>query len=284
MNGPVLAAGAVLWRRGPEGLEVCCVHRPKYDDWSLPKGKREDGEQLVTTAVREVMEETGHRIVLGRPLPEQHYPVEGRPKVVHWWAAEADPGAAAWTGTKEIDRLEFLTVPVALARLDRPADVGLVEVFATDPAPTVPLVVLRHGSALPRGTWTGPDLDRPLAEDGLAESGRVVPVLAAYGITRLMSSDAVRCTQTLEPYAGTAGLPIAVEPRLAEDADGWARDVVAEAVSAGAPTVLCTHRPVVPALLHALGVPTPDRTLAPAGCLVVHHRDGAVVAVERHEV
>ena len=271
---PVLAAGAVLWRDGAAspsgGLEVCVVHRPKYDDWSLPKGKADPGEPLVVTAVREVLEETGNAVALGRPLPAQRYVAFGRPKVVSWWAAAADPYADPWSGTKEIDRIEFLPVADALVRLTRPIDRELVETVAADPAPTRTLVLLRHGTAVPRAAWTGTgtDLDRPLAATGEAESRRLVPVLTAYGVRRVVTSDALRCKATIEPYAAAAALPVEVDARLAQDTRGpgdRAADAVTEALDADVPVVLCTHRPVLPTLLHRLGLAEPDRTVAPSG-------------------
>ena len=92
-DGTVVAAGAVVWRPDPAHpgeVEVCVVHRPRYDDWSLPKGKLDRGEHLLAGAVREVEEETGQRVVLDRPLPTQHYEVNGVPKRVHYWAARAE--------------------------------------------------------------------------------------------------------------------------------------------------------------------------------------------------
>ena len=83
-NGVVHAAGAVLWRARAEGIETALVHRPRYDDWSFPKGKSEPGEHVLLTAVREVEEETGVRAALGRRLATQTYPVEGQPKQVEY--------------------------------------------------------------------------------------------------------------------------------------------------------------------------------------------------------
>jgi 8-oxo-(d)GTP phosphatase len=280
----ILAAGAVLWRQANPGIQVCVVHRPKYDDWSLPKGKVDKSEHIVTTAVREVYEETGHRVALGRPLPTQHYHVEGQPKEVRYWAAAADPSAPRWHGTREIDKLEFLTVDEALRRLDRPADADIVSAFAADPEPTTPLVILRHSTALPRGTWAADDLERPLAEHGVNESRRLVPVLAAYGIERLVTSPARRCVETLEPYATTSGLDMEQEPRLAEDADGRVSGAVEEALAFDAPTVLCTHRPLLPDLLKAAGIGPLDEQLQPSDLLVAHHRANTIVALEHHSV
>ena len=121
---PVLAAGAVLWRparrSGSDEIEVGLVHRPKYDDWSLPKGKLDPGEHLVACAVREVLEETGHAVRLGAPLGVQRYPVQGLPKEVRYWAARANDSAPPWRGTAEIDRLEFVPASRAGARLTQP--------------------------------------------------------------------------------------------------------------------------------------------------------------------
>ncbi len=155
--GPtIVAAGAVVWRPQPSQdgtIEICLVHRPRYDDWSLPKGKRNRGEHLLTCAVREVEEETGQRVVLGRPLPTQHYEANGRPKRVHYWAARAQNTAPAWEETAEVDEVEFLPAAEAIRRLTHPRDADLVVALARGPIRTTPLVVLRHTSAVARSSW-----------------------------------------------------------------------------------------------------------------------------------
>ena len=102
-------------------VEVLLVHRPRYDDWSLPKGKLDPGEHPLVCAVREVEEETGHRVVLGRPLPRQRYTVSGRPKVVQYWVARADDRAAEWGGTAEIDQHRWVPTWQAPRRTHPPA-------------------------------------------------------------------------------------------------------------------------------------------------------------------
>ncbi|WP_406217546.1 NUDIX hydrolase [Streptomyces canus] len=124
---PVQAAGCVLWRRSPidGGLEVCLVHRPKYDDWSHPKGKLKRGEDALTGALREVEEETGYRAAPGSPLSAAKYYANGRPKQVRYWAAEATTGA--FTPNDEVDRILWLSPTAARNRLTQPRDRTLVD-------------------------------------------------------------------------------------------------------------------------------------------------------------
>ncbi len=124
---PVRAAGCVLWRRSPVNgeLEVCLVHRPKYDDWSHPKGKLKRGEAHLSGALREVEEETGHRAVAGTRLPTVRYLANGRPKEVRYWAAEATTGV--FTPNDEVDRILWLPPPAARNRLTQPRDRALVD-------------------------------------------------------------------------------------------------------------------------------------------------------------
>ncbi|MFG2312821.1 NUDIX hydrolase [Streptomyces sp. NPDC048566] len=126
-DDPILAAGCVLWRRSPagSGLEICLVHRPKYDDWSHPKGKLKRGEAPLAGALREVAEETGHGAVPGAVLPTLRYEVAGRPKEVRYWAAEAAGGA--FTPNGEVDRVLWLSPGAARDRLTQPRDRDLVD-------------------------------------------------------------------------------------------------------------------------------------------------------------
>ncbi|MFI5568643.1 NUDIX hydrolase [Streptomyces sp. NPDC051740] len=123
----VQAAGCVLWRRSPVtgGLELCLVHRPKYDDWSWPKGKLKPGEDPLAGALREVAEETGHTAAPAAELPSAHYLAKGRPKRVRYWAAEAVSGT--FTPNDEVDRILWLPPEAARARLTEPRDAGLVD-------------------------------------------------------------------------------------------------------------------------------------------------------------
>ncbi|MPY55305.1 NUDIX hydrolase [Streptomyces acidicola] len=123
----ILAAGCVLWRRSPVdgNLELCLVHRPKYDDWSFPKGKLKQGEDPLAGALREVEEETGFRCEPGPRLPTAHYQVNGRPKQVSYWAAEA--GEGHFVPNREVDRVRWLSPDAARDRLTMVRDRELVD-------------------------------------------------------------------------------------------------------------------------------------------------------------
>jgi 8-oxo-dGTP diphosphatase len=123
----IQAAGCVLWRRSPVdgGLEVCLVHRPKYDDWSHPKGKLKPDEDPLAGAGREVAEETGYTSTPGAELPTLRYLANDRPKQVRYWAAEATGGG--FTPNKEVDRILWLPPTAARNRLTQPRDRILVD-------------------------------------------------------------------------------------------------------------------------------------------------------------
>ncbi|MET9417700.1 NUDIX hydrolase [Streptomyces klenkii] len=122
------AAGCVLWRRGRGGgLEIALVHRPKYGDWSHPKGKLKRGEDALGGALREVREETGMECEPGAALPTAHYVAAGRPKEVRYWAARATEGT--FVPSREVDRVEWLPPGEARERLTEERDKELVDAF-----------------------------------------------------------------------------------------------------------------------------------------------------------
>ncbi|MEH6376744.1 NUDIX hydrolase [Streptomyces sp. KLMMK] len=125
-EAPLRAAGCVLWRRRPDGtLEIALVHRPKYDDWSHPKGKLKRGEDALWGALREVREETGMECEPGGVLPTARYAVAGRPKEVRYWAARATEGT--FVPNSEVDRLLWLPPREARERLTEDRDRELVD-------------------------------------------------------------------------------------------------------------------------------------------------------------
>jgi 8-oxo-dGTP diphosphatase len=125
----VRAAGGVVWRDGAAGREVAVVHRPRYDDWSLPKGKLLPGEDWLEGALREVQEETGLRCEPGEELePARYLDRKGRDKLVRWWSMR--PVGGAFEPNDEVDDLRWLAPAEAIERLDYDHDRRLVALSA----------------------------------------------------------------------------------------------------------------------------------------------------------
>jgi len=277
----VHAAGAVVSR---SGHEVLLVHRPAYDDWSFPKGKLDRGELAPVAAVREVGEETGLQVRLGPPLRGQRYAVTAGMKTVHYWAARVvgDDDVGGYLVNDEIDEVAWVTRDEAMTRLtyarDRETLVESTKLRKSSHA----LVVLRHAAARSRKVWRGDDRLRPLLVPGARQSEDLVPLLAAYDVSRVVSSGSTRCLQTVAPYAELSGWPLESYDDLREE-DASPESVVAhvdDLLHGRESSVLCTHRPVLPAVFDALGVP--HVSLDPAAMVVVHHRKGRILATESH--
>jgi 8-oxo-dGTP diphosphatase len=283
----ILAAGVVTFR---PGREVLLVHRPKYDDWSFPKGKLDRGEHATAAAVREVAEETGLHVRLGPPLPSQRYAVGRRMKTVHYWTGRVvgDDDVSTYRPNDEIDQVAWVPLDEAPQRLTHDIDRETLVSARKVRRKTRAVVVLRHGRARSRRAWRDDDGKRPLLRVGELQAERLVPLLAAYDVTRIVSSTSTRCVQTVKPYADTTGYRLDLRRRLSEHAATPAviGRIVEELLDAGEGAVLCTHRPVLPLVYDAAGLELPVRTpqLDLAEMLVLHVRKGTVLAVERHRV
>ncbi len=299
----IRAAGVVLTRGVGKDLEIGVIHRPRRGDWSLPKGKLDPGEHAIEAAVRETQEETGFTPVLDVPLQTQHYPVNGTPKTVEYWRASVRGGH--FRANKEVDRMKWLHPRDAAALMTYPRDGQLIG-YAVRTPPTIPFVLLRHTTAEKRADWqrrTGQDRSdpaRPLLERGEWEAARLIPLLSAFGIRHLHSSDAERCLATIRPAASSLGYGVRMEPTMREDQfamdplTGLGRTV--ELFGQPWPTALCSHRPVIPeqlsALREAAGGPRLLHPVAP-GSFFVFHRTWVnrptdptvrIVATEQHDL
>ena len=233
-EGTIRAAGGVLWRTaadadGPAAIEVAIIHRPRYDDWSLPKGKLAAGEREVDGAIREVLEETGYHVRLGRSLGETRYlkvdSAVGRQKVVRWWAMEAASGG--FGPTREVDELRWLTLGEAHDLMTRDMDRDVLDRFVRGSSTGRMVLLVRNGSATSRNAWEGDDRLRPLDPCGWAQADELVRLLAHFDPSDIRAADVVRCQQTVQPLASALGLPVTEEPLLAED--GFASDEAAAA-------------------------------------------------------
>ncbi|MGD9961744.1 NUDIX hydrolase [Nocardioides sp.] len=277
----VRAAGAVVTRTGGQ---VLLVHRPRYDDWSFPKGKLDRGEHVTAAGVREVAEETGLDIRLGPPLRAQRYAAGNRMKTVNYWMGRVigDDDVSRYAANAEIDEVAWVPFDDAMSLLSYPYDRETLRESTLVRKKTRAFVVLRHAQARARRTWRKDDRLRPLLKAGTLQAQRAVPVLAAYDVTRLDTSSSLRCQQTLAPYADVTGLRLRSHDGLSEE-DASASSVlriVDKLVDLNEGVVVCTHRPVLPSVFDALGMA--EVRLEPGAMVVAHLRKGKVVATERH--
>lgn len=268
------AAGAVVWRGEEHRPEVAVIHRPRYDDWTFPKGKLKTGEHLIAAAIREVHEETGVTAMLGRALPPVHYLYKERLKRVDYWAGQVvsqDP----FVPGDEVDELVWLPLDEARARLTYSWDTGLLHALTALPLTTVPLVLVRHGAAGSRQTWEGDDDLRPLDAKGRAQAATVAQVLPAYRPELLLSSPSRRCVQTFEPYS----TDLRLDPLLSEEhQDPEKTPELVKGITA--PAAVCSHGKVLPELIASLS--GMDVHLRKGAFAVLHRIGQRTISVERY--
>lgn len=252
-NAPIVAAGAVLWQPDPASGDprIAVVHRSRYDDWSLPKGKVDPGETEPVAAVREIFEETGQHAHLGRRLAQVSYPIPGGTKVVHYWVARGHGGN--FVAGDEVDQLLWLPVADASKRLSYPADRKILARFARAPADTQTVLIVRHGTAGRKARYKGDDRNRPLDPNGQRQAESLVPQLLAFGVSTVHAAERLRCSQTVEPLARALDVPIVLEPCLTEEAYAAdpkaARRRVLQIVGDAGTPAICTQGKVIPYLI-----------------------------------
>lgn len=306
MTEPVVAAGVVCWRMVGLEARVLLVHRTQHKDVSLPKGKVDPGELLPQTAARELLEETGVAASLGAPIGSVDYLLPGgRPKVVHYWAAEVDDHSlelAKFRANDEIAAVEWVSLAKAKKRVSYPHDVEMIEALRlrlkAGTARTFAIVVARHGKAVPPETWDGPDSTRPLMHRGSDQAVTIAPSIAAYAPEKIISSTAARCLATVAPLSDLTGLPIKAHPGMSQDAyefgEQLVEPVVAKRLKKQRTVVLCSHGPVIPEIvreiIRATGAEDSPQLIRARGLgtgdfavlHLSHHKRPRLVAVETH--
>lgn len=251
MTAPILASGGLVLRPGKRGQQILVVHRPRYDDWSLPKGKDDLGETPEQAALREVAEETGVLARIVKPLKDVTYVTsQENHKLVRYFAMR-EISSIPFVPNEEVDEIRWVSKTEALKLLSYPFDRDLVgEADVTGLATTGLLFLIRHANAGDRALWNGPDHLRPLSNKGLRQAEALAEILAAHGVDRIVSSPFVRCMQTVEPLARALGVEVETLDGLAEGSGSHAVPLFEAA--AGANLAVCSHGDVIPACLDLL--------------------------------
>jgi 8-oxo-dGTP diphosphatase len=249
----IKAAGGLVFRENSKGkLRILVAHRPRYDDWGLPKGKADKGETPEETAVREVLEETGYHCRIVAPLGTTRYRIEGGVKEVRWYAMRPLPDSPGFKKNKEVDEISWVSRKKAAQLLDYENDRGLVAAPGLKRlARTGTLFLLRHAAAGDRTKWDGIDAVRPLTKKGRRQAAALARSLENRGIEYVYSSPYTRCVQTVEPLAEAIGAKVIEHDALAEGPDIDAAYQLCDDL-VGSNAVLCTHGDVIPAVMNRM--------------------------------
>jgi 8-oxo-dGTP diphosphatase len=264
----IFAAGILCWREKGSDIEVLLVHREYYNDWSFPKGKQDPGELLPETAVREVYEEAGLKVKLGRKLSVIRYLVGDEEKEVHYWASKVPSKATKkqkFKANEEIAKIEWLSSKKALTLLsydhDRQLLLEALELNSKKELETRALIVLRHAKATQRSDWKGEEAKRTLLPEGQKHAKALIPVLAAYGPKVLITSPWKRCRDTVAPYAKWAKKTLVERGQLTERSTKRSplstKKVVQNLLGESKSGLICTHRPALPSVLEPLASSAP---------------------------
>ena len=285
MKDGIKAAGAVVLRGKGKSTEVLVIHRTLRNDWTIPKGKLDQGEYWAAAAVREVAEETGYSIRLSVPLTRVRYKVQDAKKEVRYWLGHqiSDEQSEFWQPNQEVDEVRWVKVSKVAGLMSYKHDVETINIALQQPQRTSPLLLLRHADAISRKVFhsTSKDADdklRSLTELGVMQTPYIAAALAAYGIDIAYSSPATRCVNTLAPHFRKEDKIQFQELLWESDSkldrkrlQTWMKDIVTNPE----PSVICGHRPMFPELYRAIANSSKakefTRKLSP-GHFVVFHR------------
>lgn len=276
----VRAAGGIILRDNGVGRVVALVHRPRYDDWSFPKGKLAPGEDDAAAALREVEEETGLRCTIVRSVGTVTYRDRHlRSKIVRYFSM--DPNGGRFVPGDEVDELRWVSTDEAGDLLTYDHDRQVLRRVLAGVASSV-VYVLRHTKAGLQWSDEAPDEERPLTRRGRRQALRLVERFQGIDLQRIVSSPFTRCVQTVEPLAEARGIKLETASELGEGQPLEAVEAFVRSVDLR-PTLLCAHGPEIKGLierLEAAGTPIEGpRGLAKGSVWVLEREpDGRVVA------
>lgn len=252
MTKVVKAAGGLVFRETSKGkLRILVAHRPKYDDWGLPKGKADEGETPEETAVREVLEETGYRCRIVAPIGTTRYRINSGVKEVQWFAMRPLPDSPGFEKNDEIDEIKWVSRKKARKILDYENDINLVKAPLKGLARTGTLFLLRHAAAGDRTKWDGIDAVRPITKKGKRQAAALAENLKNRDIERIYTSPYTRCVQSVEPLADAIGAKVIEHDALAEGPDIDSAYALCDEL-VGYNAVLCSHGDVIPAVINRM--------------------------------
>lgn len=281
----VRAAGGVVWRLRDGKVEVAVIHRPRYDDWSFPKGKLDEDETELAAAVREVGEELGAVVAVTRRIGTVRYEVFGGLKSVDYWVMRYVDGR--FEPTAEVDEVEWLRPKVAREVLTYDFDRRILADFTSVPVPDSVVLLLRHARAGKRSEWRGSDRKRPLDVVGEGQAARLVNLLAVFRPDRIISADLVRCVDTVRPLGDHLGLPVRVDPVFGDEEFAQSPSATEDAVLAlakpGKVSVVCSQGVTVPGLVDRLGRGVRDSDTRKGTFWALSVVDGTVVSVDHYD-
>jgi 8-oxo-dGTP pyrophosphatase MutT (NUDIX family)/phosphohistidine phosphatase SixA len=281
----VTAAGGVVWRTRGSELDVLVVHRPRYDDWTLPKGKLLPGEPELLAAVREVQEEVGAEVAVQQRIATVRYDVGDVRKKVSYWSMRHRSGL--FVANDEVDDVAWLGVAAAADRMSYPADRSVLADFAATPVADALVVLVRHAKAGKRSEWRGDDRLRPLDEVGEQQAAALAGHLRQFVPTAIHSADRTRCVCTVQPLAEELHLDVQVDPRFNDDEYATDPDGVQAALMSlakpGTVSVVCSQGEAIPALVDSLGPGVRSSETRKGAWWVLPVVDGEVVAADYYD-
>jgi 8-oxo-dGTP diphosphatase len=281
----VRAAGGVVWRRADPELEVALVHRPRYDDWTLPKGKLDAGEELLDAAVREVREEMGADVEVSRRIGRVRYLVKDGRKSVTFWAMRCLRDD--FEPHDEVDAVRWLPSSLARDWLTYDTDRHVLADFLSSPVPDAVVILVRHARAGKRSEWSGEDALRPLDDAGERQAERLAKVVRYFRPRAIYAADRTRCIQTVQPLAALLDLQVVVEPAYADeyflDNPGATETALLSLAKPGRVSVVCSQGTAIPALIDNLGRGVRSSDTRKGAFWVLSFVDGDVVAADYYD-